>query len=132
MQTLEATRFLFLVLQLQMQLTMKEKTTQLFLAIALILGCCLTSQGCHDADSTITAVNDAAADRVDALTASKQCSYQGQLYDDQTEFPAGDGCNRCFCNPLGNTPGQVGCSGVFCGGLIDAGSDAGDAQLDSR
>jgi len=40
---------------------------------------------------------------------SQTCGYYGKSYQDGDNFPAGDGCNTCFCNN-----GSVGCTEIFC------------------
>ena len=42
------------------------------------------------------------------------CEYDGELYRDGEQFPAGDGCNECVCNPDGATPGETRCSLLAC------------------
>lgn len=42
------------------------------------------------------------------------CEYEGMLYEDGEQFPAGDGCNTCSCNPNGDTPSQYACTGRLC------------------
>lgn len=50
----------------------------------------------------------------DNPSAPTQCEWNGALYDDGEVFPAGDGCNSCKCNELGDTPGEVSCSLIYC------------------
>lgn len=44
---------------------------------------------------------------------STDCEYNGRWYKQGEVFPAGDGCNDCFCMSDGN----VGCTDADCGKL---------------
>lgn len=49
-----------------------------------------------------------------AEDAPPPCEYHGELYMDGEQFPAGDGCNTCVCNPDGQSPGEYSCSLLDC------------------
>ena len=53
---------------------------------------------------------DLTVDGVEVTT----CEYDGESYADGDGFAARDGCNACICNPMGDTPGEVGCSIMRC------------------
>jgi hypothetical protein len=47
------------------------------------------------------------------------CEYNGQTYPAGSSFDAGDGCNTCMCDDLG----QVACTGLYCAGCTYGGTD---------
>lgn len=54
-----------------------------------------------------------------SCTDGEPCVYEGETYPSGSEFPAGDGCNACFC-----LDGQIACTDAHCqecwGAWVDA------------
>ncbi|KKS21605.1 MAG: hypothetical protein UU78_C0035G0022, partial [Candidatus Roizmanbacteria bacterium GW2011_GWC2_41_7] len=42
-----------------------------------------------------------------------QCTYEGKTYQYEERFPAGDGCNTCFCDKYGSEYG-ISCTEIAC------------------